>query len=311
MRRLRYRPPRPAAIPPVGVRASTERQWHLPAPSVADAYHPPAAWQTPALRLALPSGTVTLDTLNIPEGCVFVARCSCCGGRGEWMADLRGTSSSRAQPATDDLIQRYVNVFVDAHATCEMPPSAEPMDPRVRVRVHDVIAEARRALRAGAEVTPRLVLLTSGGARSFDLPHLPAAALNEGADHRQAIARVHYGIRALIRRDKLHVHAVIMTQLAWGSADPRVVRGHLTPGEAPDRFEFLLVTVQTPNWAGLAMISLAGTSADAGVLLPSDGEPQWQVVGQPSLLIDGMLATPVAPAHTQSRATGNERGGDQ
>ena len=126
------------------------------------------------------------------------------------MADLRGTSSSRAQPAADDLIHRYVKVFVDAHATCEVPRSAEPMDPRVRVRVADVIAEARRALRSGAEVSPRLVLLTSGGAHSFDLPHLPAAALNDGADHRQAIARVHYGIRALVRRDKLHVHAVIV-----------------------------------------------------------------------------------------------------
>lgn len=226
------------------------------------------------------------------------------------MADLRGASSSRPQPAADDLIHRYVKVFVDAHAACGAPRSAEPMDPRVRIRVDDVIAEARRALLSGAEVSPRLVLLTSDGVRTFDLPHLPAAALNEGADHRHAIACVHYGVRTLIRRDKLHVHAAIMTQSAWGSADPRVVRGELTPSEAPDRFEFLLVTVQTTNWAGFAMMSLAGTSADAGVLLPSNGEPQWQLVGQPSLLIDGMLATPVAPAHTQSLAPGNGRGGE-
>lgn len=132
MRPPRYRRPRTEAIPPVGVRRVTEARLRLPMPRLADAYHPPASWQTLALRLALPQGTVTLDILNIPEGCVFVARCACCGGRGEWLADLRGASPSRPQPDTHDLIQRYVRVFMDKHTACDVPRSAEPADPRVR-----------------------------------------------------------------------------------------------------------------------------------------------------------------------------------
>lgn len=302
MRSLTYRRRGAPRETPTGLRPAGERTLRLPSPPRGQWYHEPAAWQTLALRLAFPPSSVTLDVLNIPEGCAFVARCACCGGRGEWMADLRGASPSAAPSATGALMQRYVNVFVDAHAACTVPRSAEPTDPRVRAVVHDVIANAHSALLSGKTVQPGLILLTTDGPRTIDLPDLPAAALNGGADHRQAIARVHYGVRTLVRRDKLHLRAAIMTQRAWGSSDPRVVRGELTPSEAPDRFEFLLVTVQTTSWAGAAMMSLAGPSADTVGLLPSSGEPQWHLVGAPSLLIDGMLASPCSEAHNQTRA---------
>ena len=50
------------------------------------------------------------------------------------------------------------------------------------------------------------------------------------------------------------------------------------------------------------MMSLAGPSADAVDLMPSSGEPQWHLVNAPSLLIDGMLASPVVAATHQMRA---------
>ena len=298
MRLLTYRRRGAPIERPRSDRPANAHTLRLPTPQRGQSYHEPAVWQTLALRLALPPGSVTLDVLNIPEGCVFVARCACCGGRGEWMADLRATAPSATPAGTNDLIQRYVSVFVDAHASCTVARPSAPLDPRVRARVDDVIAEARNSLLSGRSVPSRIILLTSDGLRTIELPDIPAAALNDGADHRHAIASIHYGVRTLIRQGKLHVHAAIMTQLAWGSSDQRVVRGELTPGEAPDRFQFLLVTVQMANWAGAAMMSLAGRSVDASALLPSSGEPQWVIVGQPSLLIDGMLASPVAAAQT-------------
>jgi hypothetical protein len=218
------------------------------------------------------------------------------------MADLRGASPSGPPSETHDLIQRYVQVFMDKHSACDVARSAEPADPRVRAVACDVVAMARGELLAGRTVRSELILLTSDGLRTIELPDLPAAALNDGADHRRAIARVHYGVRTLVRRDKLHVHAAIMTQMAWGSSDARVVRGELTPSEAPDRFEMLLVVVQTPSWAGMAVTPFA----TPGRFTIKD-ESHWQHVVQPSLLIDGMLASPIIAATTAKRVPRREQ----
>ena len=72
----------------------------------------------------------------------------------------------------------------------------------------------------------------------------------------------------MIREAALDVEAVVMSQLAWASDHPQVVSGEITPAEAPDRTELLLVTVHAPDWARAAMSQLRRPALGYGLRLP-------------------------------------------
>ena len=139
----------------------------------------------------------------------------------------------------------------------------------------------------GQTLPSRLVAFTSRGRRELVLPELPPMSDNDGADHRRAVAELHYGVRTLFRSEGIRVDGIVMAQLAWTSADPRVFRGDLTPMQAPDRVEILLLTVLTPDAAHAAIAPLRRSLAE-GV---SMDQMTWQAVRGPSLLLDGMIAT--------------------
>ena len=271
----------------VRAQAADPRQ-ALPRPTPTLSAVPPFQWQTIALALGVPSGSVTGEFVYVPEGCVTIVRCDCCGGRREWLSDFRNTDAVTLERRGRVIIDTYWPAFVREHRSCT-PPSVER--PALAIAVAEsrvIVNEARRRVMSGQSFHSKLVAFTSRGRREFVLPDLPPLSENHGDDHRRAIAEWHYGVRTLFRSEGVQVHGMVLAQLAWASSDPGVMRGTLTPGEAPDRNELLLITVLTHEAAHVALVDLQA-SPDEGISMDN---LSWQAVRAPSLLLDGMIARP-------------------
>ena len=264
----------------------------LPRPTPARSAVPPDQWQTVALALEVPGGSLTGDFVYVPEGCVTIVRCGCCGARREWLSDFRNADAKTLERRGRVIIDTLWPTFVREHRSCT-PPSVERPSLAIGVAEARVIVnEARRRAMSGQSPQSKLVAFTSRGRRELVLPDLPPMSNHDGDDHRRAIAEWHYGVRTLLRTDGLQVHGMVLAQLAWASSDARVMRGTLTPSEAPDRDEILLITVLTHDAAHAAIVDLRGSSTDdAGMSTLS-----WQAVRGPSLLLDGMIARPSVDA---------------
>lgn len=260
----------------------------LPRPTPARSAVPAEQWQTVALALGVPGGSVTGEFIYVPEGCVTTIRCACCGGRREWLSDFRDADATTLERRGRVMIDTLWPAFVEEHRSC-IPPQVER--PALAIAVAEarvMVNEARRRLLGGDVLRAKLVAFTSRGRRELLVPDLPPLNHNDGQDHRRAIAELHYGVRTLFHSEGVRVHGVVMAQPAWASSDPRVMRGSLTPGEAPDRIEILLMTVVTHDAAHAAIVELQGCPPHG---VSTDTLP-WQAVRAPSLLLDGMLARP-------------------
>jgi len=264
----------------------------LPRPTPAHSAVPPAQWQTIALALELPGGSVTGEFVYVPEGCVTTVRCDCCGGRREWLSDFRSADADTLERRGRVIIDTLWPAFVREHRSCT-PPSVER--PTLGIAVAEarvIVNEARRRALSGQSSPSKLVAFTSRGRRELVLPDLPPLSDNDGDDHRRAIAEWHYGVRTVFRSEGVRVHGMVLAQLVWASSDSRVMCGTLTPSEAPDRTELLLITVLTHDAAHAAFVDLKASPPD-GVSM--DSLP-WQAVRAPSLLLDGMIARPAVDA---------------
>ena len=259
----------------------------LPRPTPERSAVPPEQWQTLALAVEERGGAVTADFVYIPEGCVTTVRCDCCGGRREWLSDFRETDARTLERRGRAVMDTLLPSFVREHGTCRPAGVEEPTLAVAIDEVRTIVDEARLRLMRGQSLPSRLVAFTSRGRHELVLPELPPRSDHDGADHRRAVAELHYGVRTLFRREGVRVEGIVMAQCAWTSADPRVFNGALTPMQAPDRVEILLLTVLTPDAAHAGIAPLRRSLAE-GV---SMDQMTWQAVRGPSLLLDGMIAT--------------------
>lgn len=268
-----------------------DRRMPLPRPTPERSAVPPDEWQSLALSIAVPNGAARAEFVYVPEGCVTTFRCDCCGGRREWLSDFRDTGTVNIEGRGRAIMDTLWPAFVQEHASCRPALVEEPTLLSALVETDAIVEEAGRRLLRGQPLPSRLVAFTSAGRRELVLPVLPPRSDNDGADHRRAVAELHYGIRAMCRREGIRVDGIVMAQLAYLSPHPDVVRGTITPREAPDRTEILLVTVLTPDAAHAAIAPLR-RSAEEKV---SMDRLTWQAVRGPSLLLDGMIASEPPP----------------
>lgn len=264
----------------------------LPRPTPARTAVPAEQWQTVALALGVPSGPVTGEFIYVPEGCVTTVRCDCCGGRREWLSDFRNVDASTLERRGRAIIETLWPAFVREHQSCTAPSVERPTLDIAVAQARVIVAEARRRVMSGQSFPSQLIAFTSSGRREFILPDLPPLNENDGDDHRRAIAEWHYGVRTLVRSESVRVHGMVLAQIVWASSDPGVMCGTLTPSEAPDRIELLLITILTHDAAHVALVDLQSSPAD----VPSGDTLPWQAVRAPSLLLDGMIARPAADA---------------
>ncbi len=267
----------------------TDTRHALPRPAPERSAVPPEQWQTLALTVEEPSGAIFCDFVYVPEGCVTTVRCNCCGGRREWLSDFRDGDALSLERRGRAIIATLWPAFVEEHESCRPAVVEEPTLASAVTEAHSIVDEARARLSKGQTLPSRLVAFTSRGRRELVLPMLPPRSDHDGADHRRAVAELHYGVRAMFRAEGVRVEGIVMAQLAYFSDDARVLRGTLTPREAPNRTEMLLITVLTPDAAHAAMVPLGRSAADR----VSMDHLTWQAVRGPSLLLDGMIATPV------------------
>ena len=258
----------------------------LPRPTPECSPVPPEQWQTLALAVQAKDRAVRADFVCVPEGCVTTFRCDCCGARRASLSDFRNADARTLERRGRDLMDTLWPTFVRQHASCRPADVEQPTLPVAAQEARTIVEEARRRVKSGQSLPSRLIAFTSRGRTELVLPELPPMSDNDGADHRRAVAEMHYGVRALFRREGVRVDALVMAQLAWGSGDPRVVSGALTPREAPDRIEMFVLTVLTPEIAHMAIAPLR-RSSDESV---SMDDFTWQALRGPSLLLDGIIA---------------------
>lgn len=243
---------------------------------------------------------VQLQIITVPEGLLHVAICPHCGGRIEYLLDLRESFAKVPQTGRFDpneipdfikaaaTLRARVNVWAQEHRECKTTPKQYVIPEAVRDTARAIESTAREWIKEGKHVPPAIYVVAR------DTVLIVPDTRSEHPDTRdQETQLLLYLIREHMRRSGIEVLGVVCGAEAWGvmgeieSVDEVVrvgVRNH------PKRKEVFFLSCLSSEYGELAVADIARENSETDDGPGTLGELRFCPINAPSGMIDGLLA---------------------
>ena len=242
---------------------------------------------------------VSHEVIGTVEGLLSLRRCSACGGRHQLVADMRrlaGEFDERLATASELLDRatgRHVDSWAVMHAWCAESPLVHEVPTRVAELVQSHVDAAAAKLLVGEAVHGELrVIMEDEQVVGFPVGLLPPANATDGARLRKmAVHTMHAALREFARLRHTRAAAAVLVAEAWCATVDVGSPAGVPPRDDPMRSEVLAVVAATPSAIFAATAPLTRERGLPGVGPGLVGAFELEVVTEPSLLLDGLLAS--------------------
>lgn len=266
------------------------------------------------------------EMMRVPEGELFILRCTKCGGLTEGLLDFVSADpegegltmpvARRLAAAVQDTFGTMGELFIPQHKTCDIAPIKHETPQDLKVWIDFAISQARDAIKRGKAAHGMIHLLTDAEAFFIPIHDLPERRTGKANDRTPAVLKLHAGVRETLRARDLNPLAALLISEAWVSQikvdepdEPAPVMARrfgrtVFPVEDPNRKEAMIVALHTTTFGKVGMGEITRRSGVQDKGPGKVGKLEWLDQAGPSLLLDGLLATTIQPMTPERRERG-------